>query len=123
MSVEGGDLIIQPEGRRATSTPHNPWTPQMMTGKQMKEWRLQQQQEPLTGMHPLMTKAGGQTQYVPWTVLDMVSLAACLPDLTEGANKWITKLEETIAGKKLALRNTKALVMHTADKQVTVEHF
>ena len=55
--------------------------------------------------------------------MDMVGLAGRLPDLTEGANKWITKLEENAAGVKLALGDVKALLMHVAGKQMTEEIF
>ncbi|KAM3608188.1 uncharacterized protein V6R79_020607 [Siganus canaliculatus] len=44
-------------------------------------------------------------------------------DLNEGASKWITKLEESTAGVKLALGDIKALLMHVTGKQMTEEVF
>lgn len=46
----------------------------------------------------------------------MIGLADRLPDLTEGANKWITALEESTAGVTLALGDIKALVMYIIGK-------
>lgn len=57
---------------------------------------------------PLQTKQG-QDQFISWTFTDMVGLAAKLPELTAGANKWILTLEEWPAGYKLALGDIKAL--------------
>ena len=90
---------------------------------------LEQEQENMEGalsnhpatLCPLITKAQGQTQYVPWSFMDMVGLASRLPDLHEGANKWITALEESTAGVKLALGDIKALLMHIAGKHITEE--
>lgn len=42
---------------------------------------------------PLVVK-GNNTVYVPWSFMDMIGLAGRLPEFTEGANKWITALEE-----------------------------
>ncbi|KAM3613819.1 uncharacterized protein V6R79_005486 [Siganus canaliculatus] len=72
---------------------------------------------------PLAAKANGNVQYVSWSFMDMVGLASRLPDLNEGASKWITKLEERTAGVKLALGDIKALLMHVAGKQMTEEMF
>ncbi|KAM3622627.1 uncharacterized protein V6R79_001318 [Siganus canaliculatus] len=72
---------------------------------------------------PLVAKANGNVQYVPWSFMDMVGLASRLPDLNEGVSKWITKLEESTAGVKLALGDIKALLMHVAGKQMTEEVF
>ena len=51
--------------------------------------------------------------------MDMIGLAGRQPTLTDGANKWITALEESTAGVTLALGDIKALLMHTAGKQIT----
>lgn len=51
----------------------------------------------------------------------MIGLAGRLPDLTEGANKWITNLEESTAGVTLALGDIKALLMHIVGKHTTEE--
>lgn len=53
----------------------------------------------------------------------MVGLAGRLPDLNKGANKWITALEENMAGVTLALGDIKALLMHVAGKSTTEEIF
>lgn len=53
----------------------------------------------------------------------MVGLANRLPDLTDGANKWITTLEESRAGVALALGDIKALLMHIAGKHTNEEIF
>lgn len=62
-------------------------------------------------------------QYTPWSFCDMVGLAARLPDLNEGANKWITALEENTAGIILALGDIKALLMHVTGKSTTEDIF
>ena len=48
--------------------------------------------------------------------MDMIGLAGRLPTLNDGANKWITALEESTAGETLALGDIQALLMHTAKK-------
>ncbi len=58
---------------------------------------------------PLVTKAIRRTQYEPWSFTDMVGLAGRLPDLTEGAGKWLTKFKESTAGQQLALGDIKAI--------------
>ena len=50
-------------------------------------------------------------------------LAGRLPTLTDGANKWITALEESTAGVTLALGDIKALLMYMAGKQITEDIF
>ncbi|XP_046870728.1 uncharacterized protein LOC124463065 [Hypomesus transpacificus] len=77
-----------------------------------------------TSLCPLVVKGAGQNpMYVPWSFMDMIGLAGRLPTLTDGANKWITALEESTAGVTLALGDIKALLMHTAGKQITEEIF
>lgn len=58
-------------------------------------------------MCPIIVKVRDQ-HYVPWSFCDMTGLANRLSELTGGANKWITALEENIAGVKLALGDIKA---------------
>ncbi|KAI3363283.1 hypothetical protein L3Q82_011906 [Scortum barcoo] len=77
--------------------------------------------DPVHPMCPIMTKPNGQRQYVPWSFCDMIGLADRLPDLTEGANKWITALEENTAGITLALGDIKALLMNIIGKHSTEE--
>lgn len=55
--------------------------------------------------------------------MDMIGLADRLPEVTEGANKWITAVEENTGGKRVALGDMKALLMHVAGKQVTEDIF
>lgn len=69
---------------------------------------------------PLMAK-GNRIQYVPWSFMDMTGLAGRLPELTGGAGKWITALEENTGGVKLALGDIKALLMTVAGKHTTDE--
>lgn len=81
-------------------------------------------EEHRVSIYPLMTKSGHrQPQYVPWSFCDMIGLAGRLPHLTEGANKWITALEENTAGVTLALGDIKALLMHVGGKHTTEEIF
>ena len=81
-------------------------------------------QEQVAQQYPLVVKGFGQEPlYVPWSFMDMIGLAGRLPTLTDGANKWITALEESTAGVTLALGDIKALLMHTAGKQITEEVF
>ncbi|KAJ8390541.1 hypothetical protein AAFF_G00103380 [Aldrovandia affinis] len=56
---------------------------------------------------------------MPWSFMDMVGLAGRLPDLTEGAGKLITALEESTGGIRLTLGDMKALLMHVVGKHVT----
>lgn len=72
-------------------------------------------------MFPIILKASGHQQYVPWTFHDTIGRADRLPVLTDGINKCITALEESTAGATLALRGIKALVMHIARKHSTEE--
>ncbi len=74
-------------------------------------------------MCPIKSKAQGQTQYAPWPFMDMTGLANRLLGLHEGANKWITTLEESTAGVKLAYGDVKALLMHITGKHITEEIF
>ncbi|XP_056618335.1 uncharacterized protein LOC130432826 [Triplophysa dalaica] len=58
---------------------------------------------------PILIK-GAQAQYVPWASQDLDGLVARLPNLDEGAGKWIRMLEEETTGKLLALGDIKALL-------------
>ncbi|KAJ8385129.1 hypothetical protein AAFF_G00192700 [Aldrovandia affinis] len=78
--------------------------------------------EDLVGMNPIVVN-GGHDQYTPWSFMDMVGLAGRLLDLTEGAGKWITALEESTGGIRLALDDMKALLMHMVGKHVTDDIF
>lgn len=50
---------------------------------------------------------------MPWSFIGMVGLLGRLPDLTEEANKWTGKFEESTTGQK-ALGYIKAILMHVA---------
>lgn len=56
-----------------------------------------------------------------WSFMDMIGLANRLPDLTGGANKWITAVEESTVGIRLALGDLKALLMHVSVRTITDE--
>lgn len=56
---------------------------------------------------------------MPWSLMDMVRL----PDLSQGADKWITTLEKSTAGVTLALGDIKALLMKVVGKHATVNIF
>ncbi|MGL5955153.1 MAG: hypothetical protein ACRC0X_00895, partial [Brevinema sp.] len=47
---------------------------------------------------PIVVK-GSQFNYVPWTSMDLGGLVSRLPDLSEGAGKWIKLLEDEVQGK------------------------
>ena len=72
-------------------------------------------------MFPIIEKGQGQNQYVPWSFADMIGLASRLPEITDGAGKWITAVEESTAGLRLAIGDIKALLMHVAGKHITDE--
>lgn len=46
-------------------------------------------------------------------------MAGRLPEITEGANKWIVAKEESTTGVRLALGDIKVLLMHIVGKHVT----
>ncbi len=58
---------------------------------------------------PVLIK-GTQGQYVPWATQDLEGLIARLPDVHEGAGKWIKTFEEETMGKLLAVGDIKALL-------------
>ncbi|XP_067255976.1 involucrin-like [Chanodichthys erythropterus] len=58
---------------------------------------------------PILIK-GEQAQYVPWAGQDLEGLVARLPDIHEGAGKWIRLLEAETIGKILAIGDIKALL-------------
>ncbi|XP_048034382.1 trichohyalin-like [Megalobrama amblycephala] len=58
---------------------------------------------------PILIK-GEQAQYVPWAGQDLEGLIARLPDIHEGAGKWIRLLEAETMGKILAIGDIKALL-------------
>ena len=106
-----------------TTRPEASFSPLDMQLRNGKTTGPNAQQTPLRQM-PLVTKGRNQIpQYTPWSFCDMIGLAGRLPDLNEGANKWITALEESTAGVTLALGDIKALLMHMAGTAATEEVF
>ncbi len=61
---------------------------------------------------PILIK-GTQGQYVPWATQDLDGLVTRLPDIHEGAGKWIKMFEEETMGKLLAVGDIKALLAKT----------
>lgn len=58
---------------------------------------------------PILLK-GHQAEYVPWANQDLESLISRLPDIHEGAGKWIRHFEDETTGKLLAIGDIKALL-------------
>ncbi len=56
---------------------------------------------------------GAQGQYVPWASQDLKGLVTRLPDIHEGAGKWIKVFGEETMGKLLAVGDIKALLAKT----------
>lgn len=75
-------------------------------------------------MCPLVAK-GPQNdfRYVPWSFMDIITLAGKLTPLADGADKWIEKLEEITGGIKLASSDIKVLLIKTAGQIATAEIF
>ncbi|KAL0147796.1 hypothetical protein M9458_056873, partial [Cirrhinus mrigala] len=78
----------------------------------VKEWSRDDEQgrlRPLTKQLPILIK-GAQGQYIPWASQDLEGLVTRLPDMHEGAGKWIRVFEEETMGKLLAVGDIKALL-------------
>ncbi|CAK6964818.1 uncharacterized protein LOC124463065 [Scomber scombrus] len=96
----------------------------LRSGKHLRKESKHEEEEDQKFICPLITKTGqDMPQYIPWSFCDMIGLAGRLPDLNEGANKWITAFEESTAGVTLALGDIKALLMHVAGKHTAEEIF
>lgn len=74
-------------------------------------------------MCPICVKPRGAQKYVPLSFCDMIGLADRVPDLTEGASRWLTALEVKTAGLTLALGDIKALLIHISGKHTAEEIF
>lgn len=61
------------------------------------------------GQLPILIK-GTQGHYTPWATQDLEGLVIRLPDLNEGAGKWIRTFEEHTVGKLLAVGDIRALL-------------
>ena len=72
---------------------------------------------PDNGQYPILIKGKG-AQCIPWQTTDLEGLIARLPDIHEGANKWIRAFEEETTGKMLAVGDMKALWARTLGIQV-----
>lgn len=62
-----------------------------------------------TSMCPILIN-GQQGQYKPWATQDFDGLAARLPEIHEGAGKWIQTFEQKTAGCVSAIGDIKALL-------------
>ncbi|GCC28039.1 hypothetical protein chiPu_0006465 [Chiloscyllium punctatum] len=60
---------------------------------------------------PPLIKGGRQPQYVPWGTQDLEVLKNVLPNLHEGAGKWIRAFEDETTGQLLAMGDLKALLV------------
>jgi len=58
---------------------------------------------------PIIIK-GGNLQYIPWAGRDLPNLIDDLPNIMDGAGRWIRQLEAGMMGKKMALGDLKALI-------------
>ncbi|KAL7380490.1 hypothetical protein ABVT39_018820 [Epinephelus coioides] len=56
---------------------------------------------------------GAQGHYIPWQTLDLTGLVSRLPDIHDGASRWIRAFEEATIGKLLALGDVKAVWAQT----------
>ena len=77
-----------------------------------RKWEKGREKEtlrPLAAQLPILIK-GEQGQDVPWASQDLEGLATRLPDIHEGAGKWIRVFEEETMGKLLAVGDIKALL-------------
>ncbi|KAJ8278258.1 hypothetical protein GJAV_G00085650, partial [Gymnothorax javanicus] len=63
-------------------------------------------------------ETGGQKKFVPWSFI-----AEHLPDITDGAGKWITALEEHTRGTRFTFEHMKSLLRHVVGKRATKELF
>ena len=76
------------------------------------------------GICPLLAKGPNNgLRYVPWSFMDMTTLASKLTPLTDGADKWIEKLEEITGGLQLAGGDIKALLIKTAGRKAALDVF
>ncbi len=66
----------------------------------------------LAAQLPILIK-GARGQYVPWASQDLEGLVTRLPDIHEGAGRWIKVFEEETMGKLLAVGDIKALLAKT----------
>lgn len=63
---------------------------------------------------------GPRARYIPWKSLDLEGLVKSLPSLHEGAAKWIREFEDETQGKRLAIRDLKAIMARMLGAAETV---
>ena len=66
-------------------------------------------QQSCSGAFPILIR-GGHAHYVPWGSQDLEGLILRLPNIHDGATKWIGTFEEHTVGKMLAVGDIKALL-------------
>jgi len=76
---------------------------------QLKRAMRKKDQKSGSGAYPILIR-GDQAQYVPWGSLDLEGLILKLPNINDGASKWIRTFEEYTVGKLLAVGDIKALL-------------
>ncbi|XP_057182547.1 uncharacterized protein LOC130549359 [Triplophysa rosa] len=59
---------------------------------------------------PLVTRAGGNRLYQPWSHSDMTAIASKLPPITSGGSRWLSKLTALSHGTDLALGDLRCLL-------------
>ena len=72
---------------------------------------------------PMLIKSNDQPQYVPWSTQDMQNVITSLPDLQNGANHWISVLEEETTGWILAVGDLKALLGKVVGMEAMLDIF
>ncbi|MGL5955106.1 MAG: hypothetical protein ACRC0X_00650, partial [Brevinema sp.] len=82
--------------------------------------RLLEKKQQVVTQYPLIVR-GQEERYVPWTFMDVTGLISRLPNICDGAQKWITRFEEQTAGYQLAVGDVKAILSQTLGKARTVE--
>ena len=101
----------------AKSGPHP-----MLTRYQARQQKTESDQKEAY-MAPLLSKGPQEDRYVPWSFMDMITLAGRLTPLADGADRWIEKLEEITGGINLAAGDIKALLIKTAGHSAAREVF
>lgn len=96
-------------------------TPYLAHSRSQSEPRLNQVGPP-PGQMPLMVKRKA-LHYAPWSFMDLTGLIQRLPNMCEGAQKWITQFEEKTSGQHLAIGDIKAIFCQTVGKGRAEEIF
>ncbi|KAF7689310.1 hypothetical protein HF521_012663 [Silurus meridionalis] len=64
---------------------------------------------------PVIIK-GTESVYTPWSFMDLTGLINRLPNICEGAQRWITRFEEQTMGQMLAMGDIKAILTQSLGK-------